>query len=187
MIIFEILLQYILFALAIGISFYIPGLYFLSLGNNSFTKEQKQFLAWPLGYSAFILLSYIGGWIGFPWLSLLFVVLISLYVLIRKRFIVDFSFPKTHWVVLLLITLGSLAFTGMSFFSGIETAHGLQFIGTVNSTDGLMHIAHIKTQVFFFPPPSAGFAGYSMHGYHYFYDFLLSRFSLFFHFSANDL
>ncbi len=187
MIAFQILLQYVLFFLAMGISFYIPGLYVLSLVSDSFTKEQKQFLSWPIGYSCFIVLSYISGWMHMPLMSLVFVILVTLYVLIKKRNLINLSFPKANWSSLFVIIVGSLAFTSMSFFSGLITKNGLQFIGMVNSTDGLMHIAHIKTQAFLFPPPYAGFVGYAMRGYHYFYDFLLSRFVLFFHFSAEDL
>lgn len=187
MIAIQILFSYILFFIAVSVMFYLPGQLILSVLGKSFTKSLKQFLSWPVGYSLFIVLSYVGGWIHFVYLPLIVGTLFTMYVLLKKRNLMDFSFFKTDKFVVTVIIVGSVAFTIMSFFSGLETSKGMQYLGMVNSTDGLMHIAHIKTQVYTFPPPHAGFVGYAMHGYHYFYDFLLSRFVLFFHFSAEDL
>lgn len=85
-----------------------------------------------------------------------------------------------------MIIIGSILFTSLTFFSGWTTQQGLQFI-SVNIIDGIIHLAYIKNLTFAFPPDAMSLAGYSLHGYHYFYDFLLSRFVVLYHFSPEDL
>lgn len=187
MIFIQILLVYLLFFLAIYVSFYIPGRYILSFLGKDIDAKAHSVLSWPLGYSCFILLSYTGAWVHVAYLPLIFILGIFSLVIITRRNLFKMSLSNMPRAVLFLIFFGSLAFTGMSFLSGLTTSHGFQMIGNDNGTDAIMHVARIKTQVFLFPPVYTGFYGFVMRGYHYFYDFLLSRFVLFYHFSAEDL
>ncbi len=183
----KIIITYLLFFLSIGFVFFIPGIFILSFFEKSIEKRFHMFVSWPVGYSLFILLSYVGAYIHIVYAPLIFTVIAAIYVCLKRRKMPPINILQGIKLPALLILFGSLTFTSLSFLSGMITKQGYEFIGRVNGTDGFMHIAHIKTQSYAFPPIYAGFAGNTMRGYHYFYDFLLSRFVLFFHFSAEDL
>lgn len=182
----HIITSYLLFVITTSIVFYIPGLILLSCFKNSFSAIEKFVLSWGIGYSCFIFLGYIGSWIHIAYLPLL-VFLLTGYGIFYKRSFLKLSFEKVDWRVMSILIVGSFAMTSMSFLSGLVTSHGLQFVTNDNSTDAVMHVARIKTQMYLFPPVYTGFFGYVMHGYHYFYDFLLSRFAVFFLFTPEDL
>lgn len=187
MIAIQIFLSYILFFLAILTAFYLPGVGILSLIKINLSKTEKPIFAWAVGYSTFLFHSYISAWIHLPFLSLLISLFLTLFVLLKKRNVLILQGQKINWGVVSVIIVGSVSFVSMSFLSGLETQRGMQFVGSVNSTDAVMHVARIKTQLYAFPPIYTGFVGYAVRGYHYFYDFLLSRFTLFYHFSPEDL
>lgn len=182
----QLLLQFIFFIGSLILSFYIPGI-FLCLFLPEKVRKNSSFLSWPIGYSFFILAAYISAWIRAPYLVIVLLGFIDLFILFKKRYefiaFIDFG----SWLFFLLILLGSLCFVGTSFLSALKIPGGLQFIGSVNATDGVMHLAFIKSQTYIFPPVFASFYGFTMKGYHYFYDFLLSRFALFYHFTPEDL
>lgn len=187
MLVLQIVFSYILFLIALIVTFYLPGVALLSWLKIRFSSIEKYIFAWVVGYSLFIFLSYISAWIHLPYISLVVSIFLTVYVVVTRKSSLSISLPKGDKLIIGLIIIGSLSFVSMSFFSGLETHTGIQFIGNVNFTDAVMHVARIKTQTYAFPPIYTGFSGYTVRGYHYFYDFLLSRFALFYRFSAEDL
>lgn len=183
----QIILSFLLFFFAVSASFYLPGIAVLHLADRQLPLGAKHILAWVVGYCVFIFLSYVGAYASMPFLPLIFIAVALIYCLFKRKEIFTFGKNKMPWGVVALIIFASLSFTSLSFLSGLVTDRGFQFIGSDNGTDAIMHLARIKTQVYAFPPIYTGFSGYAMHGYHYFYDFLLSRFVLFYHLSAEDL
>jgi len=57
----------------------------------------------------------------------------------------------------------------------------------VNGTDGIYHLSLISNLQYIFPPQHPGLAGEALHGYNFFYDFLVAKFAIFFHFEPSDL
>jgi hypothetical protein len=97
-----------------------------------------------------------------------------------------FKNNKIDWISVALLSLGTVLFSYVMFFSGLITSEGLSYVG-VNTGDGVRHVSYIKNQLIFFPPQNPTLAGVELKSFHYFYDFMLSRFSLFFGFLPSDL
>ncbi len=181
-----ILITFFLFFIACIFSFYIPGLVFVDILKLKLKKGPAFIISWAAGICIFILLTYLLAWIDafYGVFAVLFFCLI--YILRKKITLSAVPLKNIDHFAIFIILLGSIAFLSITFFSGMKTANGFQFI-RVNSIDGIVHIANINNQIIFFPPRHPGLSGIEFKGYHYFYDFLLSRFALFYHFSSFDL
>lgn len=178
------LLLYLPFLLALLFSFYIPGMVSISIVPLKLPFWEKQMMAWILGISIFIFCTYILAWLHLDLLFIGILILFSLLYFYKRKF----SLIKIalDYPAVLLIVISSILFVACSYFSGYKTSAGLQFIGQ-NYLDGIFHIANIKNFLINFPPTHPGLAGIPLRGYHYFYDFLLSRFSIFYRFNPEDL
>ena len=155
----------------------------MKIGKHPF---EKYVLSWITGVSVFLLLSYALAFLELT--PLLYIILAGFFIfsiLYKKSTAQKNKFKVDYWLVAILI-LGSLSFLSLMFFSGYQTNEGLQFIG-VNSGDGIIHTAYIKSQSNIFPPEHPGLSGVPLRGYHFFYDFLLSRFVVLYKFTAEDL
>lgn len=184
-------MEFVYFLLFIGISFicfYVPGSFLL---QRLKIKSDSPFgiIEWVAGSALFILGSYIFAWLNIPWAYLIIIGLLFLFFLVSfKR---NFKLFIKQWeerdnLLLVIIGIGVASFSSILFFSGWETSQGLQFM-SINVADGVRHLGYIKNQINTFPPEQAGLVGVQFRGFHYFYDFMLSRFALFFNFSAENL
>lgn len=180
------LLFFFLFCCAVIVSFFLPGLVILQIFTSDEKPSIQLLLALPIGISIFLLASYFLAWIQLPYLVLLIPILSLIYFLYKRDMFLTFFKQNIDWVNFIFIFLGSLFFTSMTFLSGRVTAQGMPFYA-VNAIDGLVHVALIKNMTFAFPPHNPSLADNFLRGYHYFYDFLASRFVLFYHFSAEDI
>lgn len=180
-----IVFQYILFFLASVFSFYIPGKIFINFLKLSLKPFDSFVISWFAGISLFLLGTYIFSWIQIPQAYFFLLIALNIYAILKKRKTL-FKLEKIDYLSLFIIALGSLSFLYIMFFSGFISNAGIQFLG-VNGQDGIKHIAYIKNQVFTFPPQHQGLYGVELKGYHYFYDFLLAKFSQFYLFSVEDL
>ena len=180
-----IILEYILFLLISVFSFYVPGRLFIDLLKLSLKPFDDFIVSWFMGISLFILGTYSFAWIRMPQIYLFLLIVLNIYAFLNRRKTL-FKFEKLDLFSLIIIAAGSLSFLYVMYFSGFITNAGMQFLG-VNSQDGIRHIAYIKNQVFTFPPQNPGLYGTDLKGFHYFYDFLLAKFSQFYFFSAEDL
>lgn len=179
-------IAFLLFFFACVFSFYIPGVALVDVLKLKFKKSEEFIISWASGICIFILFTYLLAWLNVPYAIFAILFFCLIFVLRKKILLRTISFKNIDLLTIFIIILGSLAFLSITFFSGIRTQGGLQFIG-VNSADGIEHIARISNQMVFFPPQHPGLSGVEFKGYHYFYDFLLSRFALLYHFSPFDL
>lgn len=176
----------VLFFVACIFSIYIPGVVFVDLARLKLEKGHAFIVSWIAGVCLFILLTYLLAWLNISHAILLVSILCLVYALWKKLIPGAIPFKNIdRWAVFIII-LGSLSFLSITFFSGLKTRSGLQFFG-VNGVDGIVHLASINNQMIFFPPRHPGLSGIEFRGYHYFYDFLLSRFAILYHFSPLDL
>ena len=176
-----------LFIILCLLSFYVPGELLLGFLKISLTRIERFILSWFMGICLFLLFNYFFAWINlsFGYLFILvFLNLIFFYRLIKNP--PEIKIENIDYWSLLILILGSVALSFTMFFSGMITQNGMQFIGT-NAVDGIRHVAYIKNMINFFPPQHPGLSGMQLKGFHYFYDFMLSRFALFFHFGVEDL
>lgn len=188
--IIHLAIGYPLFFLLAVFCLYIPGVLLLdTLSFDTYADHfERNVVAWFSGIALFLLGIYISAYLGINdlYLYALFVAaFIWLARCIARRTIVVFSRPADAWQ-LGIVAVGTLAFAAIMFFSGLPTIHGTQFF-SVNSVDGLRHVAYIADQMHHFPPQRPDIAGENLRGFHYFYDFMLSRFALYFGFSVEDL
>lgn len=180
--IFDLLQFLVLFFVA----FYIPGRIIVHKLLPDIKGLEQKVLSIAGGITFFLLTSYALAWLGYPMLQyLLILVGVVIYVLlIFKKDRINLN--KDDIQFLILVTLGSVSAVLLTAFSGLVTDAGIRFTG-LNATDGIVHIARIKNQVVNFPPTHPGLAGVDFRGYHYFYDFLISRFVLLFNMSPEHL
>jgi len=183
----EIILQYILFFAACVFSFYIPGKILISSMKLNLSVAHIFILNWTFGIAFFILTTYSLALLRMDFLTLVILLIFSIIYLFKHRKYSNIkstnTFDKTSVII---IVVGSISFLLVMFFSGWKTSDGIQYIG-INAFDGIRHISYIKNQTIFFPPQHPGLTGEELRGFHYFYDFMLSRFMIFFNFSADDL
>ncbi len=178
-----------LFIVLTIVLFFLPGRAVLYFFQIPLAKRDEFILSWCIGLACFIIVSYIFAWLQAPYLVLLTFFAIDfvfLYRLLRfKQLPLLYSY-RLNPLVLITVVTGALIHLSITFFSGWYGNRGLQFIG-VNAIDGLTHLSYIHALMNSFPPKNLAFAGVELRGYHYFYDFLLSRFTLFFNFPLYDL
>lgn len=201
-----LLLIIIVFFILSVLSFYIPGKLFIDALRLKEDSYAASILAWVNGIALFIVVSYLSAYLRLPYMTVVLLI-ICLFVFYRKEKNIDIAIQhhkkpaaakmsirtqifdlirgNDHWLSVIILT-GSLSFLGITFFSGFKTQENLQFFN-VNAIDGIIHLAYVKTQANVFPPQHPGLAGLPLQGYHYFYDFLLSRFVLLYNLRAEDL
>ncbi len=179
-------IQLFLFIIAIIFSFYIPGRVILEKLQIKAESLAIFLYSWILGIVLFILATYFLSYINFSFAYLGVLGICATYYLLKRKTFCKILFTNTDYLYLVFILFGSIAFSGLMFFSGLVTEKGMQFYGA-NAVDGVLHLAYIKDQLLHFPPENPGLAGMPLRGYHYFYDFLLSNFVRFYGFLAEDL
>lgn len=177
---------FLLFGGAAYLSFYLPGKLVLSRTFH-FSSNVISFLSWPVGIGLFLLGIYISGWIHLSYLYIGVIVAITIFAFFREKSLFSISVKTDDLVSWGIILVGSLVFLSLTAFSYLQTKEGLQFIGSINVMDGLLHLAYTKGLLATFPPNHAGLANIPLRGYHYFYDLLMSRFMMFYHFRPEDL
>ncbi len=180
------LIGFILFLFASIFSFYIPGRVVVFKWFPNIKGLEQKVLSFSLGISLFLLSAYMLAWFEFPMLQygliLLFVIIYALFILKKD----SVALNNVDVRLLVLVVLGSLTAILLTAFSGVLTDVGWRYTG-FNAADGIVHIARIKNQIASFPPTHPGLAGIDFRGYHYFYDFLISRFVLLFNMSPEHL
>lgn len=184
----EILIAFLLFIPLALFSFYVPGKVSLHLLNPKLTRGQNEILSWFVGICLFLFTSYAFAWLGISHVFLLILlgVMLLFYFKWFKKLGPHGLFKNVDRVSFFIIFFGSLSFFLTMFFSGLQVKEGVQFIW-VNAVDGIRHVSYIKNMELFFPPQQPGLTGETFRGFHYFYDFLLSRFGLFYGFKVEDL
>ena len=183
----EFILGFLLFFIAAYFSFYIPGKLILSRAFPQIKDTTCSLLAWGVGLVVFIFAEYILSWIHYSYFYLLVLVGIFVYATFKDRNLLKIKIAIDDIWSLGIVIVGSLCFLSITAFSYIHTPEGIRFLGTINTIDGLLHIASIQNLLTTFPPMHPGLAGIPLRGYHYFYDLMLSKFVLFYHFTPQDL
>ncbi|HSX40258.1 MAG TPA: hypothetical protein VLF68_01455 [Candidatus Saccharimonadales bacterium] len=179
-------LSFAAFILASVFSFYIPGRILVNLLAPKLERVAIETISWTCGIAFFLLCTYAFAWIKIP--LLIFPVLAGLliYSIFKRKQLLVFETNKIDIWTILIILFGTVCFTSITFFSGFMTKDGLQFFG-INATDGIVHIANIKSFYLSFPPNHPELSGIPLRGYHYFFDFLIFQFANLYHLQITDL
>lgn len=184
-----LILSFIVFILLCFLVFYLPGRWLLSsIHYKALNTVTTVTLSLGAGIAIFLIGNYILAWIQVPHIYLLAVLLMVFFEFpqtiqeIKKnfslRFLGSFEF--------LMLLVGSLVLVSITAISGMNKNGDIVFYG-VNALDGIYHSALIGNLTFQFPASFPGLSNTMLRGYHFLYDFMLSRFTLFFGFNSFDL
>ena len=173
-------LEVVVFILAILICFYLPGKFLFTKLKLTLDFPENLFLPFVLGVILFTLISYI-----FSWLKLEIIILPLLLIISFLAFKSKKRIPKTinkhHLVPLFIVLILSIIFSLSMLMSGVY-GDMIKY-----GRDDLWHLALINELKNNFPPDNPGFAGVSLKGYHFFYNFLLAKISNIFFISPLSL
>ncbi|MDE2589641.1 MAG: hypothetical protein KGL95_08260, partial [Patescibacteria group bacterium] len=181
-------IEFILFVLAVFAVFYLPGKWLLDRvsykGINAFTQVS---IALGSGIALFLIVTYVLAWVHLSFLYLFAIVPIILYELPQffkqtKKFSLK---PFISWEALLIVC-GIIVMIAATASSG-WIQNGQMIFHDTNKRDGIWHVAFAYDLIFKFPPDFPGLAGVSLRGYHILYDWLTAEFTAFFGFNAFDL
>lgn len=167
--------KFLLFSVLVLI---IPGFVLVKfLKQQSFTLNI--FLSICLGIVNLVLVSYISGYLKFPWLVLGYVFFCNGYFYFRRLYhemdlaqIKTFS-TKSSLLAFLLIFIGTIFQSLALIRSGWAYNFGIGFWGPLGH-DGIWHQALINQLIKNSPPFNPALAGEKLANYHYFYDLLLA-------------
>lgn len=166
----QVLLEIVIFLLAIAICFYLPGKFLFTKLKLTLSSPENLFLPFALGVAIFTLVAYVFSWAKLEVIILPIFLLISFFVFKSKKWLPARIEEFHRWPLITVIIL-SIIFSLSMLTSG---AYG----DTVKyGRDDLWHLALINELKANFPPDNPGFAGVPLKGYHFFYNFLLAKIS----------
>ncbi|MEK7450630.1 MAG: hypothetical protein AAB662_01680 [Patescibacteria group bacterium] len=163
-------LDIIIFLAAIVICFYLPGKFLLTKLRLFLDSPEDLFLPFVVGIMLFTLVSYIFAWVKLEIVILPLFLIIS-FLAFKSKKCLPKSIEKFHRWPLIIVIILSIVFSMSMLTSG---AYGDNIIFR---KDDLWHLALINELKNNFPPSHPGFAGVSLKGYHFFYNFLLAKIS----------
>ena len=183
------LLNFIFFFILIFLVFYFPGRLLLRITGYKFDNFIITFSSSIIvGIAFFLLTTYILSWVN---LAVLYNLIIPVALFFEYKhsfseFKQKIKIKKELWAETSLIIFGSLTMVYLTWRSGNYQNGDLLFYG-VNAQDSIFHLALIGSLISNFPPFHPGLSGVYFHGYHFFYDFLISNFSKFYQINVFDL
>ncbi len=173
-------MEILFFILAIAICFYFPGKFLLAKLKLTLGSPEDLFFPFVLGMMGFTLISYVFSWLKLEFVILPLFLLISFYAFKSKKWLPK-SIGKSHrWPLIIVIVLSII-------FSLSMLKYGVYGDTIKYGRDDLWHLALINELKANFPPDNPGFAGVSLKGYHFFYNFLLAKISNIFFISPLSL
>lgn len=140
------------------------------------------------GIALFLLTTYLLSWIKLDYLYNLVIPLAIIFELRKSIAELKDKVRLKHFISweFLLISIGSFLMSLIMWTSGSYRDGNLLFYG-INTQDSIFHLALIGSLISNFPPFHPGLSGVYFHGYHFFYDFLISNFSKFYQINVFDL
>ena len=174
------LLEIVIFIISVLVCFYLPGKFLLNRLKLVLVSPEDLFLPFVLGIMIFTLISYILSWLKLEILILPLFLIIDFFA-IKSRKCLPSAVDKIHKGPLFVVAILAVVFSLSMLTSGI-------YGDTIKyGRDDLWHLALINELKNNFPPNNPGFAGVSLKGYHFFYNFLLAKISNIFFISPLSL
>lgn len=162
------------------------GLFFLGLVQAKLTKLELVVVSLVTGITFWALLLYLTALIHLRWLSLVIVVLLSLFGLIRHRSHFKCHLSLKPWWLILTVAIGVAGQLFLVAPSGWNYPDGIRFYG-VNTHDAMWHVTLMNALSRPFPIETPTFSGEPLKGYHFLIDLLGGEWTSVFHLSALDL
>jgi len=174
------LLEIVVFIVAVLVCFYLPGKFLLDRLKLVLVSPEDLFLPFVLGIMIFTLIAYILSWLKLEILISPLFLIIDFFA-IRSRKCLPSAVDKIHRKPLFVVAILAVVFSLSMLTSGV-------YGDTIKyGRDDLWHLALINELKANFPPYNPGFAGVSLKGYHFFYNFVLAKASNIFFISPFSL
>lgn len=176
-------IQFWLFAILtpiiFGISFYIPGSFFIERLKPK-SVIVSFLLSFVLGIALWGIQGYIFGYLHIRWFSYFYLLFFAGVFLSNLQYqkqelkklklALKLSFRPALYFILVGTVLQVLSVIG----SGLSSRNGVEFFFT-NAVDGVMHLAYIGSLVKNFPPQEPSAAGMMLTNYHYWSDLVIAE------------
>ncbi len=164
----DFIASFFYFLLAIFISFYLPGFFFISRLNLH--KSQEVILSITTGMVLFAFQGFIFGYLNLRLLTYVYLLLfIGLYIWkkrAKKISLPSLDIKNADYLLLFILFAGVLTQIFSVWFNGIKISEGLYFCcGSVQ--DSVLHLAITDEIVKRFPPNEPGMYGQLLTNYHY--------------------
>lgn len=178
--ILQTFLEIIIFIFSVFICFYLPGKFLFAKLKIVLDSPEDLFLPFVTGVMIFTLVSYIFSWLKLEIIILPLFLIIGFLAFKNIKWIPR-NINKRHIMPFFVVLILAVIFSLSMLTSGI-------YGDTIKyRRDDLWHLALINELKAHFPPDNPGFAGVSLKGYHFFYNFLLAKISNIFPISALSL
>lgn len=176
----QAIFEAVLFFLAFLVCFYIPGAFFVGKLKYKVTFFEGVFLSFSLGLLIFTLIAYVLSWSKLT-LLLLPIFLVICVLAIKDNNLLPGKFQKKYILPLVFIVIFAVLFSSPLILNGV-------YNDTIRyGRDDLWHLALINELKANFPPDNPAFAGVTLKGYHFFFNFLLAKISNIFNISPLSL
>lgn len=168
------------FLLAIFISFYIPGLFFVKKLNLS--AFQSTVISLIVGMVMWSFQGFILGYLNLRILTYLYLGVFLFFKLKNNRkesilkYIKNFKNIKIDKSILLILVFGIIIQLSTVWFFGLKNDNGL-IMCCGDTSDNLYHIALTNQLIQKVPPYEPGMFGTTVHNYHYFSNLVIAELS----------
>lgn len=176
----SLFIDFIAFVFFLIVGAYLPGRLFFRTLKIQLDALTALFLPFTTGLLLFTLLAYFLQYLHVPFLLVPLLLPVSIFSVFRYK-LQFLSLEKKHTKPLLLTTFFILLFAAISYPTGIFG------ITLFYRHDDLWHLMLINEMTHRFPPNNPGFSAVVLHGYHFFFDFLLAQISKYFYVSVNSV
>lgn len=179
--IYQIIIQFIIFIFGSFISFYLPGSLVVSFFKVR-SKLTSILLSCVFGVVMWSMQGYLFGYLNIRWCTYLYLGLIFLLsILYNRYFLINIYniFSKVlskNKITTALIFLGIITQLLPVAGSGLRIESGIIFFGN-NAYDGLTHLGFIQSLIDHFPPVEPGSYSLPLRNYHYLSDLVIAEFS----------
>lgn len=177
--------SFLWFWVAIGVSWFIPGLVVLSYLKIS--KSLQFFIAPVLGLCLWALQGYAFGWLGIRAATYVYIVVFLVWAWRRRAHIIPFAWkiqlPPIVWLLLFAgVILQLVPVWGSGWMSDIGVRYYF-----VNIFDGIFHLSLARSLVDNIPPLQPGAVGLTVTNYHYLSNLVLAELTRIWHLPLNHL
>lgn len=174
---FSFWVSWLLFLLAVYLSWFLPGQ--LILAHKKLSFGLSLLLSLIVGMVLWGMQGYLLGYLHVRFLTYGYLFIVLALAFQQKAFGVHIFREAGKWlknnplltgIVLLGVIIQAIPVVG----SGLRYPDGVGFVG-VNSVDGVMHLSFIRSIVNYFPPIEPGAVGNPITNYHYWSDLIIAE------------
>ncbi len=169
----DFILNTLIFLLSSSILFLGIGYQLISKIKASLSILEKTSVSVVVGIAVFTFTTFVSQSLFHSNLLLILVFLEGVFGIVK--FFKEINLRRFDLKLIIVVILGVVATSSITFFSGLKYKEGIRFFGA--NTDGVWHLSIINSLIKQFPPQNPVQAGTPLKNYHYLMDLLITEFS----------